>query len=362
MGALGAAAPALFAALLFGASTPLSKALVGDVPPLLLAGLLYLGSGLGLALVITLRRLRGGAVRTEGIARRDWPWLAGAIAAGGALGPVLLMFGLQRTSAASAALLLNLETVLTAVLAWLVFRENAGARVVIGMVAIVAGGVLLGWDPAGARFDIGALLVALACLCWAIDNNLTRRVAANDAVLVAACKGAIAGGCNTTLALLGGVAWPAAGTVAASLAVGFLGYGVSLALFVVALRQLGAARTGAYFAVAPLFGVALSLALWPSTPGLAFWIAAALMATGVWLHLGERHDHEHTHEAIEHSHPHRHDEHHRHAHDFAWDGSEPHTHAHRHAVLTHRHAHAPDLHHRHGHAGPAPASGEPRAT
>jgi drug/metabolite transporter (DMT)-like permease len=360
-GALGGAAPALLAAVLFGASTPLAKALVGEMPPLLLAGLLYLGSGLGLALLIALRRWRRGNAQGEGIARADWPWLAGAIVAGGALGPVLLMLGLQRSSAASAALLLNLEAVLTALLAWIVFRENAGARVVIGMLVIVAGGALLAWDPAGARLDHGALFVAAACLCWAIDNNLTRRVAANDAMRIAAWKGGIAGACNTALAWAGGPAWPGALPVGAALLVGFLGYGLSLVLFVVALRQLGTARTGAHFATAPLVGVALALAIWPSSPSASFWIAASLMAVGVWLHLSERHEHEHTHERLDHSHPHRHDEHHRHAHDFAWDGIEPHVHPHRHAPITHRHGHVPDLHHRHGHGGGAAASEGPHA-
>jgi drug/metabolite transporter (DMT)-like permease len=352
-----AALPVLFAALLFGASTPVAKLLVGDLPPLLLAGLLYLGSGLGLALLLTVRawQARGGGARDEvariGIPLRELPWLLGAIAAGGVLGPALLMLGLARTDAASAALLLNVEGVLTAVIAWVVFRENTDRRIVAGMLAIVAGGVLLSWQPGGAAFSPGALLVVGACLCWAIDNNLTRQVAGNDAMLVACVKGLLAGAVNTTLAFATGAAaaTPAPSVVLASLATGFLGYGLSLMLFVVGLRTLGAARTGAYFAVAPLFGVIVSLAIWPAAPGALFWIAAGLMAVGVWLHVRERHDHEHTHGPLDHSHPHRHDEHHRHAHDPAWDGQEPHAHWHRHEALTHRHPHFPDIHHRHAH-------------
>jgi drug/metabolite transporter (DMT)-like permease len=262
---------------------------------------------------------------------------------------VLLMLALQRTSAASASLLLNLEGVLTALLAWIVFKENAERSIVLGMVAIVAGGALLAWQPGAVALDRGALLVLGACLCWAIDNNLTRKVSANDAMLIAALKGLLAGTCNTALALLAGATWPGGAVVAGSLLVGFLGYGLSLTLFVISLRTLGTARTGAYFSVAPLFGVVIAVALWPQWPAVAFWAAAALMAVGVWLHLRERHEHEHTHEPLEHAHRHVHDEHHRHAHGSGWDGTEPHTHPHRHEALTHRHPHYPDIHHRHPH-------------
>jgi drug/metabolite transporter (DMT)-like permease len=194
------------------------------------------------------------------------------------------------------------------------------------------------------------LLIALACLCWAIDNNLTRKVSSNDAMLVACGKGLLAGACNTALALSSGAHWPPAGLLLASLSIGFIGYGLSLTLFVVGLRTLGTARTGAYFSVAPLFGVLVSLAVWPRPPSTQFWCASALMALGVWLHVRERHVHEHTHEPMEHAHRHRHDEHHRHEHDAGWDGAEPHAHRHRHEVLTHKHPHYPDVHHRHGHS------------
>jgi drug/metabolite transporter (DMT)-like permease len=347
------ASPALAAALLFGASTPLAKLLVGDMPPLLLAGLLYLGSGLGLSILLAARRLRTAAGETHGgtlrIPRKEMPWLLGAIFFGGVLGPALLMVGLTQTSAASASLLLNVEGVLTAVLAWVVFKENADRQVVLGMAAIVAGGVLLSWEPGGAAFSRGALFVAGACLCWAIDNNLTRKVSTNDAMLVACLKGLLAGACNTALALASGASLPSLPSVGASLLVGLFGYGLSLTLFVVGLRTLGTARTGAYFSVAPLLGVIISLVLWPEVPGESFWVAAALMAVGVWLHVRERHEHGHSHEPLEHAHRHRHDEHHRHRHDFPWDGDEPHAHPHRHEALTHRHPHYPDIHHQHTH-------------
>ena len=344
------AAPALGAAFLFGASTPLAKLLVGNTGPLLLAGLLYLGSGLGLAALLAVRRYRDpAAAREMRIPRTELPWLLAAILFGGALGPALLMRGLTQTDGATASLLLNVEGVLTAVLAWLVFKENAGRQIVLGMAAIAAGGVLLSWQPGGASLSAGALLILGACLCWAVDNNLTRKVSTNDAMLVACLKGLVAGSCNTALAWAAGASMPGATAVASSLLVGFFGYGLSLMLFVIGLRGLGAARTGAYFSVAPLFGVILSLAIWPRVPGPLFWAAAGLMALGVWLHVRERHLHEHTHEPLEHSHRHRHDEHHQHPHAFEWNGDEPHTHVHRHAVLTHRHPHYPDIHHRHPH-------------
>ena len=347
------ASPALAAALLFGASTPLAKLLVGTTHPLLLAGLLYLGSGLGLGALLALRALRSRAGQDDGatmrIPAREIPWLAGAILFGGVLGPALLMQGLTRTSGASASLLLNMEGVLTAVLAWVAFKENADRQIVLGMVAIVAGGMLLAWEPGGAAFSPGALLVVGACVCWAIDNNLTRKVSANDAMLLACLKGGLAGACNTGLALAAGAQLPAWPGVGSSLALGFFGYGLSLTLFVVGLRTLGTARTGAYFSVAPLFGVVISLAIWPQLPGPLFWVAAGLMALGVWLHVRERHEHEHTHEPLEHSHRHVHDEHHDHSHDFAWEGGKAHAHPHRHEVLTHKHPHYPDIHHRHRH-------------
>lgn len=346
----GAVIAALGAAALFGASTPVAKALVADVHPVVLAALLYLGSGIGLLAFRARVWLRPGGT---GLARGDWPWLAGAIAFGGVLGPVMLMLGLVRTSGASASLLLNLEAVLTALIAWVVFRENADRRIVLGMALIVAGGVTLAWptDASGAHDAIGAALVAAACLCWAIDNNLTRKVSAGDATFIAGAKGLVAGAVNLAIGLAIGGHLPAPAPTAAALAVGLLGYGVSLVLFVVALRGLGTARTGAYFSTAPFIGAAVAIGAFAEPTSPAFWLAAALMGAGVWLHLTERHEHPHTHEPLAHAHPHVHDEHHRHEHDFAWDGAEPHAHAHRHAALTHAHPHYPDLHHRHSHGG-----------
>ncbi|MGU7775474.1 DMT family transporter [Burkholderia sp. MR1-5-21] len=343
---------ALTAAALFGAATPFAKALLGAMSPFMVAGLFYLGSGTGLGIGIVIRRLRRPAGQTgteHSLKRSEIPWLAGAIAAGGVAGPALLMLGLASTPAATSALLLNLEGVLTAVIAWMVFRENVDTQVFLGMVAIVAGGVLLSWTPGEARVPVGALLIAGACLCWAIDNNLTRKVSANDAMVIACLKGLIAGPVNIAIALAAGATLPPLTATAAAMLTGLGGYGISLVLFVVALRHLGTARTGAYFSVAPLFGVALSLLIWPELPAVTFWIAAALMALGIWLHVRERHEHEHTHDALEHTHRHSHDEHHQHEHDFPYDGVEPHSHPHVHLPITHSHAHFPDIHHRHRH-------------
>ncbi|QQC66562.1 DMT family transporter [Paraburkholderia ginsengisoli] len=349
-----AAFTALFAAALFGATTPLAKALLGSLSPFLLAGLFYLGSGGGLVIMILARRFKPrAAVDTQSahprFPLREAPWLAGAIAAGGIAGPALLMLGLQTTPAATGSLLLNLEGVFTALIAWIVFRENVDVQVFLGMAAIVAGGVALSWQPGAAGLPAGTLLLAGACACWAVDNNLTRKVSTHDAMFIACVKGLVAGSVNVTLALALGARWPQLSSVALAMLTGFAGYGVSLVLFVVALRNLGSARTGAYFSVAPLFGVTLSWLLWPQWPPPLFWVAAALMTLGVWLHIRERHEHAHTHEPLAHTHRHRHDAHHQHEHDFAWDGQEPHTHPHHHGPITHAHAHFPDIHHRHTH-------------
>lgn len=342
---------ALLAAVTFGASTPFAKLLVGAVAPLALAGLLYLGSGLGLLVLYLLRGLLRGRAsqRAARLQRADLPWLGAAILFGGVAGPVLLMVGLTAMSGASASLLLNLEGVLTSLLAWFVFKENFDRRILLGMLLIVAGGAVLAWQPgAPAAPGWGALAVALACLCWAIDNNLTRKVADSDAVQIACIKGLVAGAVNLTIAIALHTPMPPAPTIAAIGVVGFCGYGLSLVLFVLALRTLGSARSGAYFSAAPFVGVAVALLLGES-PAAGFWLGGALMAAGIALHLTERHAHLHTHAVQQHAHSHRHDAHHQHQHAFGWDGVEPHTHPHGHEALSHSHAHFPDSHHRHTH-------------
>jgi len=220
------------------------------------------------------------------------------------------------------------------------------------MLAIVAGGVALGWQTGsgGQSSAIGPVLVGVACLCWAIDNNLTRKVSASDALFIAGIKGLIAGSVNTALAIsIDATNLPNFGTLSATMAVGFLGYGISLVLFVLALRGLGTARTGAYFSTAPFLGAAVALIVFSETTSLAFWIAAALMCVGVCLHLTEHHAHEHLHEILEHAHEHEHDEHHQHAHGLDGGDSIRHSHRHTHFPVKHSHPHFPDVHHRHVH-------------
>jgi drug/metabolite transporter (DMT)-like permease len=340
---------ALLAAVLFGASTPLAKGLLTSVSPQVLAGLLYLGSGLGVG-TLWLWHRRTENAREAALARRDLPWLLGAIGFGGFLGPLLLLIGLSHTPASAASLFLNLEGVFTALLAWIVFRENVDQRIALGMGAIVAGGALLAWQ---GRLEWGGLsgplLVAAACLCWAIDNNLTQKVSASDPLQIAALKGATAGTVNLAIGLSFTGSLPALPRTGAALVLGFFGYGLSLVLFVLALRSLGTARTGAYFSTAPFVGAILSVVLWREPVTATLLVAGGLMALGVWLHLTERHLHDHAHETLSHAHPHSHDAHHQHSHAPKDPPGDPHTHAHVHEALTHSHPHFPDIHHRHGH-------------
>jgi drug/metabolite transporter (DMT)-like permease len=333
----------LLAAVLFGAGTPLAKLLLDDVSPWLLAGLLYTGSGLGL---LTYRRIRSAPrVALPPVDRLP---LAGAIVAGGVVAPVSLLAGLANMPASGASLLLNAEGVFTAVLAWIVFKEFFDRRVAVGLMLILAGAVVL---SVSAQAELGsawpALAVLGACLCWGLDNNLTRKVALNDAIWLAAIKGAVAGPVNLTIALAAGSTLPSIGRIGAAMAIGLFAYGVSLALFIVAMRHVGTARAGAYFSVAPFFGGLLAVALGDHVSA-ALVIAGVLMAAGVWLHVIERHEHLHHHEPITHSHWHSHDEHHAHEHDYDVPAG-GHEHEHRHEELTHVHVHYPDSLHRHEH-------------
>ena len=335
---------ALLAAVLFGAATPLAKLILATVSPWMLAGLFYLGSGIGLALY---RKI----IKAERVSlpREEQFWLGGAIIFGGIIAPVLLMTGLTAMPASGASLLLNAEGVFTALLAWFVFKENFDRKIALGMLAIVLGAIVLSWSGTA---DFSALWPSLAilgaCLAWAIDNNLTRKVSLNDASWVASVKGLVSGCTNLCLALLVGAHFPSPLLLLSSMLLGFLAYGVSLALFVVALRHLGTARTGAYFSIAPFFGALLALILGePITVPLI--VAGLLMALGIWLHLSETHEHPHIHEKLEHEHEHTHDEHHQHRHDFFVPAGVTHRHQHGHSRLEHTHSHFPDAHHQHSH-------------
>jgi drug/metabolite transporter (DMT)-like permease len=342
----GGVPAAMLAALLFGAGTPLAKLLLAHTSPWLLASLLYLGSGIGLWIVRRFRR--APAVHLEVV---DWHWLAGAIVTGGVIAPVLLLAGLTAMPASGASLLLNAEGVMTALLAWFVFKENFDRRIALGMFAIIIGTVLVSWQTDAQFSGIWPALTILgACLAWAIDNNLTRKVSLPDASFIAMTKGLVAGTTNMLLAFITHSTLPGIGVFTAAALLGFASYGMSLTLFVIGLRELGTARTGAYFSIAPFFGALLAIILLnePVTPQLIS--AGLLMALGVWLHLTEKHEHEHIHEVLEHDHEHVHnDEHHDHRHHEPISSVARHSHAHRHMPSRHSHPHFPDMHHQHFH-------------
>ncbi|HEI6849525.1 TPA: EamA family transporter [Yersinia enterocolitica] len=335
---------ALAAAVLFGAGTPLAKQLLNTVSPWLLAGLLYLGSGVGLALYRLITR--PAAVK---LPRNELWWFIGAITAGGIIAPVLLMIGLTGMPASGASLLLNAEGVFTALLAWFAFKENFDRRIALGMMVIVAGAAILSW-PGEARFAglWPTLAILGACFAWGIDNNLTRKVSLTDATWIASVKGLVAGVVNLALAFSLGATLPPLTNLAGALLVGFFAYGVSLALFVIGLRHLGTARTGAYFSIAPFLGAALAVAMGDAVT-IPLIVAGLLMAIGIWLHLTEQHEHQHHHDDLLHEHQHLHDEHHQHSHDFPVNADIPHKHPHQHQPMEHSHPHFPDSHHRHKH-------------
>lgn len=336
---------ALGAAALFGASTPAAKRLLDGIAPQMLAGLLYLGMGLGLGAFALLVRRRSEAP----LRWRQAGWIAAMVISGGIAGPLLLMLGLQSMPASASALLLNLEGLFTLVIAWLVYRENVDLRIGLGAAAILLGGLLLSWQPGNGGFGSGAGLIAAACLCWAIDNNLTRQLSTADPVQIAALKGLAAGTVNLSCALVLGQDLPAATALLSAGLLGLLGYGLSLVCFIYALRHLGAARTGAYFSLAPFVGALLGIALLGEAVTIPLAAAGLLMAIGLYLHLAERHAHDHRHDEQMHEHAHCHDEHHQHSHGAGDPLGEPHVHWHRHTAMVHRHPHYPDIHHRHTH-------------
>ena len=342
---------ALASAALFGLSTPVAKALLGSIDAAMLAGLLYCGAGVGIAVLRRISTsLQSGAYAEAALSRADWPWLAGAIACGGVAGPLLLMFGLSHTEATTASLLLTLEGGATALLAWFAFGEYVNRRVALGMACLVSGALALSWtgQPTFTSL-VGPIAIVGACVAWGVDNNLTRKVSLADPLQIVELKGLIAGPVNLVVALASGASLPPLGSSAAAAAIGFLGYGVSIVLFILALRGLGAARTGAYFSTAPFIGAIAAIGLLHESVTLQLGVAGALMALGVWLHLTEQHGHEHDHEAMSHAHAHVHDDHHQHSHGPSDPPGEPHSHPHHHPPMRHRHAHTPDMHHTHQH-------------
>lgn len=340
----------ILSATLFGLSSPLAKILVKDISPVAMAGLLYLGAFIGLAIYKLVRKIgTTDKQRTVPLEKHDFPWLIGAIAAGGIVAPISLMFGLQMISGFSTSLFLNLEGIATAIIAIFFFHENAGKRLWLALICVTIAGVLLAWNTEQNQFNItGPLLVTLACIAWGVDNNLTRHIAEKDPTQIVMLKGLIAGTVSLSLAfLLGrGVAFNI--NIFLALLLGAFSYGLSLVFFIQALKGLGASRTGVFYSFGPFIGAIASIVILKEWLGWVMFPAIALMILGVWLITGERHAHEHYHQSFTHNHSHRHDEsHHEHEHPEPVQGS--HAHVHTHASLSHAHSHWPDTHHRHVH-------------
>jgi drug/metabolite transporter (DMT)-like permease len=345
----------IFAAVLFGASAPLSKILLGSIDPLPLAALLYLGSGLGSWLLFILRKgFKQIQAEEARLSRPDIPWLLGAILVGGVAAPILLLLGLDRTPASTASLLLNFETVATAIIASLIFKEAIGKRILWAVVLITLASILLTWNGGEWGFFFGALAIIGACFLWGLDNNLTRHISGKDPLMIVGIKGIGAGLFSLMLVFIFEAPMPSFRLVATAMIVGAVCYGVSIQLFILALRGLGSARTGTIFGIAPFIGAALSLIFLGENPQPLFWAAVPVMIFGAFLMLSEDHAHHHLHEPLEHAHAHLHpDEHHHHGHpNLQKEFSGRHTHFHRHEPVKHVHPHAPDLHHRHNHPEP----------
>jgi len=341
---------ALLAAVLFGASAPLAKLLLGEIQPIMLAGLLYLGSAIGLGLLHLAASVKTKPEMAEASLKgKDYAWLLGAVLAGGIAAPILLLVSLQKTPASTASLLLNFEAVATASIAWLFFREAIGRRALAAILLITLAGIFLSLDTSGRwGFSLGALGILAACLFWGLDNNFTRNISSKDPVLITLIKGLAGGTFSILLALSLGNEFPSVGKLLAVLALGSLSYGASIVLFIRAMRGMGAARTSALFNISPLVGVILSILLLRDQPGWMFFATIPILAVGAVLLMTESHVHTHLHPVVTHEHAHTHsDGHHTHNHDDVVNGS--HSHLHEHEEITHAHIHLPDTHHRHAH-------------
>lgn len=341
---------ATLSAVLFGISPVLCKLVIGEMSPVLLAGLLYLGSGIGLSFVLVRQRINIFR-EIQSVSRIHRIKLLGAVLAGGVIAPLCLVYGIKYGRASEVALLLNLETVATTIIAWLIFKEQVSRYVWAGKVLIVlASAFIILKAPESVAFSASGILVVLACVFWGIDNNLTRDVDELPATALAAIKGYSAGLFNIALAAAIGFGTVDIQQIGGALLIGAFSYGASLVLFIGALRKIGSARSSTYFAIGPFIGVLSSLILLHEQPPAFFWFAAALMLAGVVCLYRERHEHPHAHEAVTHRHQHTHDqdEHHRHQHEEK-DNTEPHDHFHLHERQTHIHIHWPDTHHRHIH-------------
>jgi drug/metabolite transporter (DMT)-like permease len=341
----------LAAALLFGISPPFAKLLLPESGPMLTAGLLYLGAGLGLLFFeMTGRPWLNSSGEEAPVRLADAGLLAGVILTGGMLGPFLMLFGLSRLSGVLTSLLLNMEAPFTVLVAVLVFREHLVRLELAGVLAIVVAAGILTYRPGAIRGDaVGILAVLGACLCWAIDNNLSQRLSLRDPLVVTRMKTLGAGLGMLGLATITGQQWPSVTIVFATFLLGLVSYGVSLVLDMRALRLLGAAREAGFFATAPFIGAVVAVPVLGERWDVQDASATAIMMVGVALLLRAHHTHAHSHEEVEHDHVHRHEEHHDHVHEGEPVLQEPHAHLHRHLPLIHDHPHLSELHHRHDH-------------
>lgn len=339
---------ALLSAMLFGISPVACKSIVGDMPTSLLAGLLYLGSGIGLTGVAYCRRSNGvHALRS--LSWRQKACLAGAILSGGVTAPLFLAYGIRHGTASEVSLLLNFEAVATTLLAWLIFHENIGVRVWLGKALIIGASILIVFNGGDSlHLSIPGLSVLAACVLWGVDNNLTREIESIPATLLASIKGWSAGLFNILLYLALFRSQVTALQVSGALIIGAFSYGASLVLFIQSLREIGSARTSTWFASGPFIGTVLSVILLGERPPGWYWVAALIMLSGMFFLYGEMHRHQHRHERLEHSHLHEHDEHHAHEHEGKEYGG-THDHPHVHESMAHSHVHWPDIHHRHTH-------------
>jgi drug/metabolite transporter (DMT)-like permease len=349
---------AISAALLFGASAPLAKLLLGEIDPIPMASFLYLGSGIGLLLYLFIMRLQKSHTDVEAkIDRNEIKWLIGAVLSGGVLAPIVLMFSLRNTPASTASLLLNFESVATTFIAFIAFKESIGKKIWMAVALITSASILLSWDFKGEwGLSLGASGVLLACTLWGIDNNLTRNISAKDPFITVTIKGIGAGLFSMFLAILTRSHFPSFTVMLGAMLLGFLSYGLSIVLFILAMRNLGASRTSAFFGTAPFVGTLLSFLLFREVPNVLFYLALPIMIVGTILILKENHEHNHLHQHFAHEHRHIHDEHHRHSHEGLEDLDVEdleevleHSHFHVHEEFEHSHSHTPDIHHRHVH-------------
>jgi len=341
---------ALVAAFFFGCITPGTKFFIKTLPPQIMAGILYLAAGIGLLSILLLKKnFHSSLSRVQKV---DYKWFALATLFGGIIGPAFLTYGISRISGSTASLLLNLEAVLTSLIAWFIFKEHFEKKIVYGMILIVIGCFTLSLNSTSASgVDTlgGFTLICLACLSWGIDNNVTRKISHLDPVLLASFKGLIAGTSNIFLGLLIGERVAANIDILSTGLLGFFGIGISLVAFIISLASIGTARTGAVFSTAPFIGSLISITILGESLSLPVIIALVFMGCGVWFHFSEDHDHEHPHEDLSHDHEHTHDDHHQHKHSHAAESNSCHTHKHTHKVTTHKHPHFPDIHHQHAH-------------